>query len=256
MTSVGIDVSKGKSMVCILKPYGEVLVAPYEVVHTVQELERPVSLIRPLEGEVRIVMEATGAYHLPLVPRFKEAGLFVSVVNPYIMKKYVQSEFCKEKTDKIDSIRIANYGIDKWYKLMDFTFPEEVYAQLKFLGRQYVHYITLKVESKLSLTSILDRTMPGLKKLLKSNRSEVPSKDKLADFVEEYWRFDNIRKKSESQFIRSYCSWAKKKGYHQSEAKAKAIYCLAHDSDPDIQRRSYHRIRGRGAAGSGKFGFQ
>jgi len=33
MTSVGIDVSK--SMVCILKPYGEVLVAPYEVVHTV-----------------------------------------------------------------------------------------------------------------------------------------------------------------------------------------------------------------------------
>jgi hypothetical protein len=27
MTSVGIDVSKGKSMVCLLKPYGEVLAA-------------------------------------------------------------------------------------------------------------------------------------------------------------------------------------------------------------------------------------
>ena len=60
------------------------------------------------------------------------------------------------------------------------------------------------------------------------------SKDKLADFVEEYWHFDNIRKKSEPQFIRSYCSWAKKKGYHQSEAKAKAIYCLAHDGIPTL----------------------
>lgn len=45
MTSVGIDVSKGKSMVCILKPYGEMLVAPYEVVHTMPELNRLVSLI-------------------------------------------------------------------------------------------------------------------------------------------------------------------------------------------------------------------
>lgn len=234
MTSVGIDVSKGKSMVCRLKPYGEVLAAPYEVVHTVRELERLVSLIRSLEGEVRIVMEATGAYHLPLVSRFKEAGLFVSVVNPYIMKKYVQSEFRKGKTDKMDSMRIANYGIDKWYKLVDFTFPKEVYAQLRFLGRQYAHYITLKVESKLSLTSILDQTMPGIKKLLKSARSDVPTKDKLADFVEEYWHFDNIKKKSEAQFIRSYCSWAKKKGYHQSETKARAIYSLAHDSIPTL----------------------
>lgn len=234
MICVGIDVSKGKSVVCILKPNGEVLAAPYEVVHTLPELERLVSLIQSLEGEVRIVMEATGAYHLPLVSRFKEAGLFVSVVNPYIMKKYVQSEFRKGKTDKIDSIRIANYGIDKWFKLVDFTFPEEVYAQLKLLGRQYAHYITLKVESKLALTNLLDQTMPGLKRLLKSNRSEVPSKDKLADFVEEYWHFDNIKKKSESQFIRSYCSWAKKKGYHQNETKAKAIYCLAHDSIPTL----------------------
>ena len=28
MISVGIDVSKGKSMVCIIKPYGEVVASP------------------------------------------------------------------------------------------------------------------------------------------------------------------------------------------------------------------------------------
>ena len=34
MISVGIDVSKEKSMVCIFKPYGEVVKSPYEIVHT------------------------------------------------------------------------------------------------------------------------------------------------------------------------------------------------------------------------------
>ena len=79
----------------------------------------------------------------------------------------------------------------------------------------------------------LSRLDPG-----KSARSDVPTKDKLADFVEEYWHFDNIKKKSEAQFIRSYCSWAKKKGYHQSETKARAIYSLAHDSIPTLSSRA------------------
>ncbi len=34
MTSVGIDVSKGKSIVCILRPYGEVVALPCQILHT------------------------------------------------------------------------------------------------------------------------------------------------------------------------------------------------------------------------------
>ena len=33
MISVGVDVSKGKSTVCILKPYGEVVSSPFEIHH-------------------------------------------------------------------------------------------------------------------------------------------------------------------------------------------------------------------------------
>ena len=40
MICVGIDIAKGKSTVCFLKPGGEVLVAPYEVAHTKDELGR------------------------------------------------------------------------------------------------------------------------------------------------------------------------------------------------------------------------
>mgnify|MGYP002620740545 FL=1 len=234
MTSVGIDVSKGKSTVCILKPYGEVIVSPYEVQHTEADLRVLISRIKSIEGEVRIVMEATGAYHLPLLSGFKDAGFFVSVINPLAMKRYASTAIRKGKTDKMDAVRIANYGIDNWFKLLDYTLPDEVYAQLRLLGRQYAHYITIRIESKLALTDLLDRTMPGIKSLLIGKRSEEPTKDKLSDFVAEYWHFDNITKKSESQFIRSYCTWAKKKGYHASESKAKSIYALACNGIPTL----------------------
>jgi len=234
MISVGIDVSKGKSTVCMLKPYGEVVASPFEVVHTESSVQKLVEQIQAQEGEVKIVMEATGAYHLPLLDSFKQAGLFVSTVNPLAMKKYASIGLRKGKTDKLDALRIANYGIDNWFKLEDYTAPEEVYAQLRILGRQYYHYINMKVQSKLSLTHLVDRTMPGIKKLIKSNNSDEPTKDKFGDFIEEYWHYNNITKKSERRFITSYCSWAKKKGYHASEAKAKAIYDVARDGIPTL----------------------
>lgn len=234
MTSVGIDVSKGKSTVCILRPYGEVVASPYEILHTEPEIGTLVARIQSIDGEVRIVMEATGVYHLPLLSRFKEAGFFVSVINPLAMKKYASTALRKGKTDKLDSVRIANYGIDSWFKLVDYALPDELYAQLRLPGRQYAHYITIRIESKLALTDLLDRTMPGIKTLLSGKRSEQPTKDKLSDFTEEYWHFDNITKKSSAQFIRCYCSWAKKKGYHASESKAKAIYALACNGIPTL----------------------
>ena len=44
MISVGIDVSKGKSTVCIMKPCGEILEPPFDINHTADELE-PVDTI-------------------------------------------------------------------------------------------------------------------------------------------------------------------------------------------------------------------
>lgn len=234
MISVGIDVSKEKSTVCILRPYGEVVVSPYEISHTGSEVKALVDRIGSLEGEIRVVMEATGGYHLPLLASLKQAGMFVSVINPLVMKKYASATLRKGKTDKLDSVRIANFGIDNWFRLTDYSAPEEIYAQLRILGRQYSHYITIKVESKLALTDLLDRTMPGIKKLLNGKRSEKPTKDKLCDFVEEYWHYDTITKQSEDCFIGAYCHWAKKKGYHANESKARKIYAMARDGIPTL----------------------
>jgi len=234
MISVGIDVAKEKSTVCMIKPYGEVVASPYEVEHAESAVQDLISRIRSLDGEVKVVMEATGAYHLPLLESLKQVGMFVSVINPLAMKKYASVALRKGKTDKLDALRIANYGIDHWFRLVDYSLPEEAYAQLRLLGRQYYHYITMKVSSKLTLTHLIDRTMPGIKKLLSGTDADKPTKDKLSDFIEEYWHYDNIIKISEKRFIADYCRWARKKGYHASEAKAKAIYDMARDGIPTL----------------------
>lgn len=234
MISVGIDVAKEKSMVCILKPYGEVLLSPIEIMHTEEAVTKLVDKILALDDEVRVVLEATGAYHLPLISVFTEKRIFVSIINPLVMKKYASTAIRKGKTDKIDSIRIANYGLDNWFHLRKYEPTEEVYEELKFLGRQYSHYIQMKVQSKLSLDGMVDRTMPGIKKMISVKRSEYPTKDKLSDFVEHYWHYDNITKLSEAKFVKSYQLWAKKKKYHASESKAREIYAMASSGIPTL----------------------
>ena len=233
MISIGIDVSKGKSTVCFLKPYGEVLHKPFEVQHTESELRHLAEQINTLTEESRVVMESTGAYHYPLLTYLKEQGIFVSVINPLVMSKYANQSIRKGKTDKLDSIKIANFGIDHWFHLVDYTPSADVYEELKVLNRQYLNYISMRIQAKQTLTNLLDRTMPGIKTLL-LNRSDVPNRDKLCDFVKEYWHFDNITHMTEARFITSYNNWAKKQGYQASTEKAKKIYALALDGIPTL----------------------
>lgn len=233
MISVGIDVSKEKSTICILKPYGEIISSPFEILHTEKELSELVTMLKRFDEEVRVIMEATGAYHLPVLSYLKEKDLYVSVINPFVMKEYRCKGLRRGKTDSLDAKLIANYGIDNWYHLDNYELIKGTYQELKLLGRQYSHYMKMRIESVLVLTNMLDYTMPGIKTLLKG-WIESSGKDKLSDFVEEYWHFDNISKKSEKQFVNSYIKWAEKKGYHQSEAKAMKIYTMAKEGIPTL----------------------
>ena len=234
MISVGVDVSKGKSTVCILKPYGEIVCNPFEIQHVEKDLEDLDSLLKKLTGEIRVVMEATGIYHLPVLTFLQEKGYFVSVINPFAMKKYVKDNSIRgAKTDKLDSIMIANYGIDKWFKLQKHEGDEETYAELKLLGRRYRYYMELHVKALQELTHILDYTMPGIKKLFNS-WDETSGKDKLSDFVERFWHFDIITAHSLDEFVEEYLIWAGEKKYHRSRSKAETVYELASGGIPTL----------------------
>lgn len=233
MLSVGIDVSKEKSTVCAMRPFGEIVVMPFEINHTDSALSELMRMIKRLDTDSKVVMEATGIYHLPVASFLRENGLFVSVINPYEMKLYRAQDLRKVKTDKRDSMTIANYGIDKWFDLREFTPQEDVYAELRLLGRQYRFFMESRIEHLLNLTHLLDYTMPGVKACF-GGWSESSGKDKLCDFVEEHWHYDNITRRSEKKFVEHYQKWTKKKGYQFSETKALQIYSLAKDGIPTI----------------------
>lgn len=228
MISVGIDVSKGKSTICILKPYGEILKSPYEIKHIEKDLSDLAELISNFKEETRVVLEATGIYHLPVLNYLKKKDIFVSVINPLIMKKYTNLTIRKAKTDKIDSVKIANYGIDNWFHLVNYNISDDLYSELDVLCRQYNQYVSLKVKGKVNLSNLLVKTMPGITNLLRNH--DYIGKYKLNSFVKEFWHYDNITKKSETQFIESYKKWAKREGYHANENKARSIYKLANES--------------------------
>ncbi len=65
---VGIDVSKGKSTVSILSVEGEVIEEPFEINHDLSNLDLfNEKLSTFLKEDLKIVLEQTGTYHLPIL---------------------------------------------------------------------------------------------------------------------------------------------------------------------------------------------
>ncbi|MEQ8361064.1 MAG: IS110 family transposase [Cytophagales bacterium] len=56
------------------------------------------------------VMEATGVYHVRLADFLYEQKAFVSVVNPLVIKRFIQMNLRRIKTDKADAEMISKYG--------------------------------------------------------------------------------------------------------------------------------------------------
>ena len=117
MICVGIDIAKGKSTVRFLKPGGEVLKTPYDILHTAEEITKLIRDIRSYDEEVRVVLEATGHYHLPVVAQLLEANVFVCGVSALRMKKFCSQDIRKAKTDKIDAAKIPAFGLTYWQDL-------------------------------------------------------------------------------------------------------------------------------------------
>lgn len=227
MNAVGIDVSKGKSTVAVMRPFGEVVVEPFEVSHTDAELRKLACFLEKLPGETRIVMEYTGSYWQPVAKVLHDAGLFVSVVNALLIYKYGNNSIRKGKTDKLDAVKIANYCLDRWTALERYTPADQIRRTLKMCRRQYDQYIKLKVNLKNNLTSLLDGTFPGLSTLFKSAPRDSDGHEKWVDFAAEFWHCECVCGSTEKTFTNQYRKWCTKAGYRFSEEKAASIYVYA-----------------------------
>ena len=224
MNAVGIDVSKGKSMIAVMRPFGEIVASPFEVNHTTEELSKLAEMLRNLNGETKIVMECTGVYHLPIAYALNESELFVSTVNPIITRKYDNNSIRKSKNDKTDAIKIANYTLTNWLKLQQFIPEEDVRHMLKVYSRQYNKYKKILTMLKNNLISLLDSTFPDANELFTSPPRKSYGHEKWVDFVAHFWHCKCISSISEKAFVERYRKWCKRAGYNFSQAKAEDLY--------------------------------
>ena len=226
MNSVGIDVSNGRSMVAVLRPLGEVVSAPFEVRHDSVSLLSLSQFLQQLEGESRVVMEHTGRYYESIAKSLHEAGLFVSAVNPLLIKEYGGNSLRKVKTDKADAVKIAKYGLDNWAELRDYTPMDETRYNLKTMHRQF--QLASKTRTALSnnFVALQEQSFPGIRKCFDSPvRSD--GTQKWVDFTYTFWHVDCVRKVSLKAFTERYRKWCKRHGYNFNTDKAAEVYALA-----------------------------
>ena len=165
MNSVGIDVSKGRSTVAVMRPFGEVVISPFEVRHTNSELSALARLLKSLDGETRVVMEATENYHTPVAKVLHDARLYVSVVHAKLIHGYGNNDLRRVKTDRKDAVTPSNYGLTRWRTLPRYFRQEDTRLLLKNCYRQYKQYSKVQTVLKNNLISLLDTVFPNVNRL-------------------------------------------------------------------------------------------
>ena len=217
--AVGIDVSKGKSTVTIIRPNGVVIRKPFDVIHSVKELRNLTGYIASLDGETRAVCECTGRYHEPV----SEANIFISAVNPKLIKGMGENTLRKIKTDPADSRKIAKYALDNWAELRQYSSMDDTREQLKALNSQYSFILKQRTAAKANLISLLDNTYPGVNKLFDSPVRDDGS-EKWVDYAYSFWHADCVRKIGLKAFTERYNAFCKKHHYCVRKNKAQELF--------------------------------
>ena len=168
-------------------------------------------------------MEHTGRYFEPIASWLLNAGIFVSAVNPILIKRFGDESIRAPKTDKADARKIARFTLDRWTKLKQYGHMDEIRNQLKTMNRQFGFYMDEKTAMKNNLIALLDMVYPGSNTFF-SSPARSDGKQKWVDFVNTYWHVDCVRNMSLNAFIEHYRNWCKRKGYNFNTDKARKVY--------------------------------
>lgn len=236
---VGIDVSKGKSTIVILSIEGEVIKESFEIDHDINGLNLLEQNLENIPKEnLKIVMEETGTYHLPILGYLLDKEYFVCAENALKIKKYLDRGLRKAKTDRKDAYKLAEYACDNWYKLDKVRENDEIYDNLKFLSRQYLCQIAVQVKQKNHFSSLCDLLFPGYYQLLDDNNFILG-----LEIFKKYYHPEMVIKKQQSKFIMEIDKLAKKLGHKSVGAKlANKIYILAHQTISPRPNNEYSQL--------------
>ena len=154
--------------------------------------------------------------------------------NALKIKKYLDRSLRKAKTDKKDSLKLAEYACDNWYKLKVNFIEEEKYKELRFLSRQYFSLNSMKVQQKVDFSDLTDMLFPGYYQLLEECNFVVGLK-----IFEKFSDPKIIRKKKLETFLNDVEKIAQKIGQQRAGRNlAIKVYELAKKSVPSCPSNS------------------
>lgn len=123
------------------------------------------------------VMEATGCYHQQLALYLFDEGIRVTVMNPLVIKRFIQMKLNRVKTDKSDAKMICHYGQEQKMQLWQPS-PEyvEECKQLQTITQLYFKQSTA-IKNKLHTLQTRgykrSKMISSLKRQLKSLQKEI-----------------------------------------------------------------------------------
>jgi transposase len=123
----GIDMSADSFDICVLRPDGDFVW--HNLPNTTQGFKQ---LLKLAGHQHHFVMEATGAFHLPLCFFLHQKKCTYSVVNALQVKRYIQMNLERSKTDRKDAYHICMYGIER--KPQQYQMPDQQYFECRTLN--------------------------------------------------------------------------------------------------------------------------
>jgi len=175
----GIDISADSFDICMLQPAGDF--AWHQLPNNHKGFKQ---LLKLCPGQYHFVMETTGVFHLPLCFFLHEKNCAYSVVNALQIKRYIQMNLERNKTDKKDAWHICMYGIER--KPVQYQMPEQQYFECRTLNSAietitseitaFTNKIYAQKKQKIDTSAVL-RSYSQIVKTLKSELKKL--KDEL-----------------------------------------------------------------------------
>ena len=234
---VGIDISKYKHDFCIISNTGEIIVESSSFDNNIKGFQDFVNQLKSYDKSmVRIAFEATGHYSLNLELFLNNQDYSFMKINPLVVHQYLKARSLRRtKTDKADSLTIANYLMSVPYT-PNSSVLYHTYT-LKSLCRAREQLIKERSKFIVLLTNELDKSFPELKPFFSNRISTtllyILDKYKNSSHIALMKDYETLRKISQGKF--TYAKFAKLK----SLAKETIGY---HDQNSDLLISTYVSI--------------
>ena len=160
---IGIDISKYKHDFCIISNTGEVIVENSSFENNKKGFQYFLDQLKPYnKSSIQIAFEATGHYSLNLELLLIDQDYSFMKMNPLVIHQFLKARSLRRtKTDKADSLTIANYLMSVPYKPNSHLLYN-IYT-LKSLCRSREQLIKERSKFQVLLTNELDKSFPELK---------------------------------------------------------------------------------------------